>query len=136
MKLESSHGGHEIYSYRDTPMKRIYRQLAQNWSPIMGGQEPPDFDMMRDIAFSEHDITQDEQESFVNPSMDQFKPPTGHGGMKDDPHTAHFLGGVLNDIHPDLANLYHGGHHNNREKVVYHDNIPTPVNVEIISRYY
>jgi hypothetical protein len=109
MKLDKAYSNIEIHSYEDTPMKRTFRDMTQ-WAPIMAGQEAPDFEMMERVAFSSLDDTTFPAPDRYNP--DNVPAPSGHGYRHDDPKTAHYLGGVLQDISPELHKLYHGGAHN------------------------
>ena len=113
-------------------MKKVFRQLAQNWTPITSGQEVPDFGMMKQLAFGEHDNTKFENPSTFNINFDHLKTPTGHGAASDDPHTAHFIGGMLRDIHPELGHLYFGGAANSQPKTEYHSVIHTHRDVKIM----
>ena len=64
---------HNVYMEKQTPMRTVYHQIADNWTPILGrGHEPPDFAMMRRAL--EFDDTSYEDEPLYAPRPDE--PPT------------------------------------------------------------
>ena len=87
-------------------MRRVYREMHQNWQPLFKGQEVPDFQLME--AALQHDTTQfpEEDRLYAMP----HKAPTGHGYMMDDRETSHFVHNTLRVIDPVLASAYMGGH--------------------------
>lgn len=120
--VQKGRGFGDQIRYVDTPMKRIYREITQGWQPIMVGHQPPDFKMMREVAFSEHDNT-----SFPTTTRFQYDnvpPPTGRGSAHDSPDTAHYVGGVLKNISPELYALYHGGAGNSVQEHEYKTRVP------------
>ena len=126
------HGDLHQAQYVDTPLKTVFRQFSTNWTPIQTGQEVPDFAAMEHVAFSDLDDTKFEEPSVHNITYDHLKEPTGKGALEDDPHTSHFIGGMLRDINPKLGNLYFGGAANVPEKTEYHDTIKTHPDVRIM----
>ena len=96
---------HDVYMEPQTPMRTIYTQIAENWTPMMRHHEPPDFAMMRRAL--EFDDTSYDDEVLYAPRPDN--PPTGHGMLRDDRETSHYVGTVLDSINPHLATAYRGG---------------------------
>ena len=96
-----------IHRYHDTPMKKTYRQLEQDWQPVFKGQTPPDFPMMRELI-RQHDTTefQDDRRVFPLPEV----APTGKGYMHDDRETSHFVRETLHRINPLLSTAYLDAH--------------------------
>ena len=93
----------EVVHYRDTPMKKTYRQLEQHWAPIYKGQEAPDFQLMRELI-KQHDSTEFKDERRVFPLPETA--PTGKGYMHDDRETSHFVRETLHRINPLLSTAY------------------------------
>ena len=104
--------------YKDTPLKRSVRELKRDWQPIFGGsQVPPPFKEMQHVAdhFDDTEFA-DTRRYYAMPE----KAPTG-GGLHhpdEDRETSHFVGKVLESIHPDLATLYRGGAINDHKNPV------------------
>ena len=97
---------HDVYSHKSTPMRTVYRQICENWTPILGrGHEPPDFSMMRQALEFDDTEFKDRKEYAYRPPV----PPTGKGHKADDRETSHYVGSVLHSISPHLASVYRGG---------------------------
>ena len=104
-KLVYATDTHSVYSYEDTPKRRVFNQMIENWTPMMPGHEVPDYGAMR--AGLEFDDSTFEDEPTYHYLPD--KEPTGRGLLADDRETSHWVGGALESIHPDLARIYRGG---------------------------
>ena len=106
--------GVSIATYKDTPMKRAYRELDTHYAPIFKGEQRPDFARMRELI-RQHDTTE-----FKPTDRLQVMPengPSGNGYDGDDRETSHFVHQTLRSINPLLATSYlHGkGIHNDFE---------------------
>ena len=114
-ELVESYQNVDVYHYKDTPAKKIYRQLHENWrGGIFKGQVQPQFALMKKIL-DEHDDTSFEEQKFEIPLPDVA--PTGRGAQHDHPETAHFVHSALMKINPILAKAYMGGAiHNDYEE--------------------
>ena len=91
--------------YYETPMKKVYNQFIENWTPLMMGHEAPDFRAMRQAL--EFDQTTFEDEPTYAPMPET--PPTGRGILHDDRETSHYVSEVLGKISPHLQSVYRGG---------------------------
>ena len=100
-----SYSAHDIFEYKDTPMKQIYRQLDEGWVPMFKGQEAPDFALMRE-TIKHHDTTEFPATDRVYPMPEEH--PTGMGYHKDARETSHFVHHTLHRINPILAKAYLG----------------------------
>jgi len=100
-----THGHVTVVSYTDTPMKKTYRQLEENWQPIWKGQESPDFRLMRQLVRDHDTSTFEAPKRLV--AMPEHKP-TGKGLMHDERETGHFVRETLRKINPILATAYVG----------------------------
>ena len=89
----------------ETPMKKVYHQFIENWTPLMRGHEVPDFRAMRKAL--EFDETSFEDQQVYAPIPD--KPPTGKGILHDDRDTSHYVSDVLGSLSPHLQSVYRGG---------------------------
>ena len=110
------HGHVTVHTYEDTPAKRTYRQLEENWrGGIFKGQQAPDFALMRELV-QQHDDTQFTDPKRVFPMPE--KGPTGKGYMQDDRETSHFVRETLHRISPILSAAYggEGGIHEDFER--------------------
>ena len=96
----------KVKAYVDTPMKKAVREIHRDWQPLWKHQETPPFAEMRHAA-QNYDNTTFEKAARVYPRPEH--PPTGRGALHDDRETSHYVGKVLERIHPSLARVYRGG---------------------------
>ena len=96
---------HRVVQHRDTPNRRAYHRLVQDWTPMMAGHEPPPFaKIVEDLEFDESTFGEEPRYHYL-----PDKEPTGRGHLADDRETSHWVGEVLDKIHPDLGRVYRGG---------------------------
>ena len=97
---------HHVYTRKATPMRTVYNQIAENWTPLLGrGHEAPDFKMMRQALEFDDTEFEEKREYVYRPR----NPPTGGGLKSDHRETSHYVSSVLHSISPHLASVYRGG---------------------------
>ena len=90
----------------ETPMRKAVRELHQHWQPLWGkNQATPPFAQMR-AALQYDDTSFDTRTRTYNIPESA---PTGRGAFADHRETSHYVGKVLESIHPSLAVVYRGG---------------------------